>query len=150
MKTPVYACLVLFAGLAITAAQRAKPHDDKPPPHIQPGATILISGTNAWTLEQLNQKAIASLRAKGNLPDGPNVTAIVHINLDDTNLLCEIHYSQGFGSHEFTARVSRNGELASITDNGVSHEAAGETQRQFFEKYSRNSGRPSTNSPPQK
>jgi hypothetical protein len=121
-----------------------------PAPRIDGDAIILVSGDKAWSIQQLNRKAFALLRAKRYLPENGATTAIVHIPTDHTNLLCQIRYSQGLGSHQFRAEIGRNGELVNIVDEGTVNEGIGKTQQEFYDKYLKSLETPPTNVTKQK
>jgi len=119
-------------------------------PVVKQDPVLLVSSNRVWSVEELNRKAIALLRAKGKLGGAETVSSIVHIHLAQTNLLCEILYTQGFGRPAYTVRIGRDGEISALIDEGISHESPGPFQRAFAQKYGLDLGTSATNAAPQK
>jgi hypothetical protein len=152
MKTP-RTCIAIFVIFVASLRPLAQWTNSKvegsrfgPEPKV-----FLISGANAWSIADLNRKAVALLARHGKvLLNNGHTSATVHVYLGQKGIPYDIRYAQGFGQHAYTVQFGDNGEILRWVDEGIEHEAIapeGSEQQKFYQKYLRGLDSAGTNAP---
>lgn len=109
---------LLLACLGLTLAQGRKP-EQRPKPTAE--ATVIILKDRHWVLEELTNAVYDEVTRGGKMPADPKLHVSVRIMPQDTNTMCNVVFSQGFGRPYWRVAVGYDGKVKSISQ-GVKRE----------------------------